>query len=65
MADDRIALPLRACRIHVGSVVDADGNEVFVVDVNGDLPDDIVQARTATLVRAINCSAGGAMELRP
>lgn len=49
-----IALPLRACETHIGSVVDADDREVFVVDANGDLPDDVVRLRVAILVNAVN-----------
>ncbi len=55
--DDRIALPLRACQDYVGSVIDDAGGEVLVVDVNGDLPDHVVQARTVMLVRAVNSGA--------
>lgn len=52
-----VSLPLRACETHIGSVVDAEDREVFVVDANGDLPDDVVRARVMFLVDAVNRGA--------
>lgn len=63
VADDHIAVPLRACTIHVGSVLDKDGRELFVADVNGELPDDVVRSRTAALVAAMNMGAAAARAL--
>ncbi|WP_287061669.1 hypothetical protein [Mesorhizobium sp.] len=38
----------------MGSVVDADGDEVFVVDVHRDKPDDEVTAIATQIVEAVN-----------
>jgi len=53
-----IVLPVVACGTHVGSVVDGDGNEVCVIDVNAELDDHRVRDRVALVVHAINDCSG-------
>ncbi len=54
-----IKLPLRLSESEVGSVVDADGHEVFVVDVHRDLPDEEVVAIAKEIIAAVNGQGEG------
>ena len=58
MADLDTALPLRLCDEHVGSVIDHNGMEVFVVDQNGELSDALAVARAELIVLAVNTCGG-------
>ncbi|MBY5849637.1 hypothetical protein HFN51_03570 [Rhizobium leguminosarum] len=53
-----IRLPLRHDETHCGTLVDADGNMVFVVDVNRERPDAEVRDIAELLQLAINVHAG-------
>ena len=65
LAEQDIVLPLRPSETEVGSVVDAQGREVFVVDVNGERPDDQVALIAALLIVAINTCGGFQLEVGP
>jgi len=54
-----IALPLRLSETELGSVVDANGNEVFVVDVHRELDDEEVLSIALHIVAAANAWRGG------
>lgn len=47
-------LPLRPSDTEIGSIVDADGVEICVVDVHRDRPDDEVRAIVNLIVEAVN-----------
>lgn len=58
LLDLGIMLPLHACDVHIGSVVDAEGEEIFVVDPNGERTDEESAAIVALLVSAVNAAGG-------
>ncbi|WP_292200937.1 hypothetical protein [Mesorhizobium sp.] len=45
---------MRASATEIGSIVDADGVEICVVDVHREKPDDEVRAIVALIVDAVN-----------
>jgi hypothetical protein len=52
-----VELPLSVSEDDIGVVLDANGREVFTVDVNNDRPDEEVDRITDWLVVAINTAA--------
>jgi len=58
LAAQNVCLPLDHAAGDVGVVVDADGNTVFVVDVNNDRDDDEVFRIAAWIVLAVNTCGG-------
>lgn len=58
LVDLDVELPLRVCDAHLGSVVDANGGEIFVVDVNNEWPDEQTRAVARMLVLAVNTAGG-------
>lgn len=56
--DQNIRLPLAVSNDHVGVVIDADGNEVFTVDTNGERPDEEAASIAVLLVDVVNATAG-------
>jgi predicted TIM-barrel fold metal-dependent hydrolase len=59
-----VELPLQLHDEEVGSVVDAAGREVFVVDHNGEMPDERAGAIAAWLICAAN-TCGGYLAVMP
>ena len=59
---NRVSLPLRHDRRNCGTILDAEGNGIIVVDVNRERPDDQVMAIAELIVIAINARAGLAPE---
>ena len=55
---NRVSLPLRHDRSNCGTIRDADGNGIVVVDLNRERPDDQVMAIAELFVVAINAYAG-------
>lgn len=55
---NRVALPVRHDRGNCGTILDADGNGIIVVDLNRERPDDQVMAIAELVVVAINAHAG-------
>lgn len=55
---NNVELPLRPSNVEIGVLVDAQGNDVITIDVNGARPDSEVEALTAYLCMAINQSGG-------
>lgn len=53
-----IRLPLRHDTTHCGTIVDADGNMIFVIDKDRERPDAEVTDIATLLVLAINVHAG-------
>lgn len=53
-----IRMPLRHDATHCGTIVDAAGNMVFVVDMNNERPDVEVNDIVELLLLAINVHAG-------
>lgn len=53
-----IRMPLRHDETHCGTIVDADGKMVCVVDIHGEQPDADVRDIAALLLLAINVHAG-------
>ncbi|MDX5984664.1 hypothetical protein [Sphingomonas echinoides] len=49
-----VRLPLRLCDEETGSVIDANGVEVFVVDTNRNLSDETTTVIAELLVDAVN-----------
>lgn len=58
LAELGVHLPLRLCDEESGSVLDADGMEVFVIDANRDLSDESATAIGELLVDAVNARGG-------
>lgn len=54
----KIRLPLRHDATHCGTLVDADGNMVCVIDIHGERPDAEVRDIAELLMLAINVHAG-------
>lgn len=50
----RVALPLRHERDNVGTIVDATGRGIVVVDMHREMPDDQVRAIADMIVLAVN-----------
>ncbi|MGY2732356.1 hypothetical protein [Sphingomonas sp. UYP23] len=53
-----VRLPLRLCDEEIGSVIDDEGLEIFVVDGHYERSDDDVSAIAALIVEAINARGG-------
>ncbi|CDZ43065.1 Hypothetical protein NGAL_HAMBI1146_58380 [Neorhizobium galegae bv. officinalis] len=53
-----VRLPLSASIEDIGSVLDADGNDVFVVDHNNERADADVKSIAELIVNVVNASAG-------
>lgn len=53
-----IRMPLRHDTTYCGTIVDADGKMVFVIDVHGERPDEEVEDIAALLLLALNIHAG-------
>jgi hypothetical protein len=53
-----VVLPLSQAENDVGCIIDAEGNDVLVVDVNNERPDDQVKAIVSLVVNLVNCNAG-------
>ena len=53
-----VALPLRPSEADLGVVLDANGDDVFTVDSNGDRPDDQVAKIALWIVCAVNTCGG-------
>lgn len=53
-----IRMPLRHDTTHCGTIVDADGNMVFVIDIHGERQDEEVEDIAALLLLALNVHAG-------
>lgn len=53
-----VKLPLRVATNDVGCVQDADGEDVFVVDVNNERDDEQVKAISTIIVTLVNAAAG-------
>lgn len=49
-----VRLPLRLCDEEVGSVIDDEGREIFVIDANRQQSDDTATAIAALIVEAVN-----------
>jgi hypothetical protein len=58
LLDLGIMLPLRACPEFVGSVVDDEGDQVFVVDPDNERSDEESAAIAALVVGAVNAAGG-------
>lgn len=53
-----VRLPLSPSAVDIGVILDADGNEVFTVDVNGERPDEETSSIAELLVDLVNTVAG-------
>jgi len=53
-----VALPLRLSKEELGVVLDSDGRDVITIDVNGDRPDDQVEAIAQWIACAVNTCGG-------
>ncbi|RWN47161.1 MAG: hypothetical protein EOS03_12445 [Mesorhizobium sp.] len=53
-----VKLPLALHSQEVGSVIDADNHEVFVVDVHSELSDEVTEYIASWLVLAVNTCGG-------
>jgi len=53
-----VKLPLSLAENDVGCVIDADGKDVLVIDVNNERDDDQVKAIARLVVNLVNCNAG-------
>jgi len=58
MADQGVRLPLGLDPDNIGVVVDANGNGIITVDVNGELPDDQADKIAACVMLAVNTCGG-------
>lgn len=54
MSGELFKLPLRRSETCVGTALDADGVDVFTVDVNGERSDDEVAAIVSMIIAAVN-----------
>jgi len=59
-----VKLPLALHDEEVGSVIDADKHEVFVVDVHSELPNEVAEHIASWIVLAVN-TCGGFKAVRP
>ena len=57
-----VRLPLHLSEEDTGVVLDADGRDVFTVDVNSERPDDQVEAIALWIVCAVNTCGGFRLE---
>lgn len=53
-----VKLPLSLAENDVGCVIDAEGKDVLVIDVNNERDDDQVKAIASLVVNLVNCNAG-------
>ena len=53
-----VVLPLALCDQHTGSVIDAEGVEIFVVDPNSELDDDHALEIAFAIIFAVNVCGG-------
>lgn len=56
--DQDVALPLRLSEEYIGVVLDADGRDVLVVDVNSERPNDQVAMIAGCIMLAVNIYGG-------
>lgn len=64
LTDSNVRLPLRLSDEDVGVVLDANGADVFTVDVNGERPNDEATAIAAWIMVAVNTCAGLKAEIQ-
>lgn len=66
LAQHGVRLPLRHSVEDIGSVLDADGNEVLVVDPNNETPDEQATSIALLIIAAVNtCGGLPAEEVEP
>ena len=63
LARHGVKLPLRMSAEEIGVVVDADGEDVFTVDVNGDLSDEGATEIAFLIMLAVNTCGGQKAEV--
>ncbi|NGO50481.1 hypothetical protein [Allomesorhizobium camelthorni] len=64
LAEQMVKLPLGVSEDEPGVVFDADGETVFVVDVNNERPDDQVEQIAMWIVLAVNTCGGFKLEMQ-
>lgn len=62
LATANVALPLSPSAEHLGVVLDANGDDVFTVDSNGERPDDEVKIIALWVILAVNSCGGFKLE---